>query len=878
MEDVCIALKGDGKRCNRKCVPGKKFCDGYHKKCLDYTDEQIARCGVCSKCRSYAPKPPGMSVCDFCRPKMFEDNRKKSLQKKADKKEKNRCGGIRQDGTRCDRYIDGVFCKYHKYMEEYTEQEMKLLNKCSGCLMYKNIDEGTTCYNCRNRRKNNHVSGRKKIDDANKWCRTCLNNDRQVEGSTQINGEWLCKLHIRSAEIKATGKQICSRQGCNNAVMEGYIRCELCVENSRKTDSKCKKKVSKLQARNNELEKLYEDGDLDILDNANDERYCTYPSTVNERRKSTLTACQMKGCNLYFTPYLTHTGFFATKCRSCMEKQTAVEEKRPERTNRQGKMTEERKARKRELQKERRLEGKLSYTWYRLDKRVKDLTSFLKHNAHIMKTWMDNNPEYREIANDKQRKNPNRKLTDYKRRAKDAGREFTLTDKEALDLIKSEECHYCGGIEEGFTNGIDRIDSDNGYERDNTVTCCRRCNMMKNTFNYIQFICMCEHIATRLDGYKGSLYPDMFVDCPTGGSFSDYKRNAPKRKGGIEFALEKMDFYAITYNDCYICGKKNTDDHRNGIDRVDNDIGYIYKNCQACCGSCNYMKGASEFSTFIDHCTQITKHMKDNLSKEYIPACIDYDMIKEVFKIDDSDSDSDSDSDNIDIDDVINESDDADDAKQDAKKKTDRKEYQKQYYQKRRQKEIEELGIEEVRKKEADARTKRNHNVNEKAGKTTKEYVKGRTDEEKREIDKLRKREERGKNKPKKDKPNIKDMTADEKRAYDRERKQKQRQKEGKITVKDNGKKIKDMTVEERREYNNEKKRAERAVKKQVNKPSKEETKERKSKEKEDKLNATTDKLRETVAQLQEAIKNKPRRVHLRSKRKKPVDVTDTDE
>jgi hypothetical protein len=39
-----------------------------------------------------------------------------------------------------------------------------------------------------------------------------------------------------------------------------------------------------------------------------------------------------------------------------------------------------------------------------------------------------------------------------------------------------------------------------------------------------------------------------------------------------------------------MCGKETNDQHVNGIDRIDNSIGYNHDNCLPCCGTCNYIK------------------------------------------------------------------------------------------------------------------------------------------------------------------------------------------------------------------------------------------------------------------------------------------------
>lgn len=72
---------------------------------------------------------------------------------------------------------------------------------------------------------------------------------------------------------------------------------------------------------------------------------------------------------------------------------------------------------------------------------------------------------------------------------------FGLSEEHYKHLIH-QLCFYCGNPPRKYSdgsivNGIDRIDSNKGYERDNVITCCTTCNMMKGTLGYKEFR---EHI------------------------------------------------------------------------------------------------------------------------------------------------------------------------------------------------------------------------------------------------------------------------------------------------------------------------------------------------------------------------------------------------
>ena len=70
--------------------------------------------------------------------------------------------------------------------------------------------------------------------------------------------------------------------------------------------------------------------------------------------------------------------------------------------------------------------------------------------------------------------------------------------------ISQKPCFYCGLIESNFQNdrsvitefvsdtvirynGIDRVDSNKGYTKDNSVPCCKYCNTAKNIMTQIEF-------------------------------------------------------------------------------------------------------------------------------------------------------------------------------------------------------------------------------------------------------------------------------------------------------------------------------------------------------------------------------------------------------
>ena len=89
-------------------------------------------------------------------------------------------------------------------------------------------------------------------------------------------------------------------------------------------------------------------------------------------------------------------------------------------------------------------------------------------------------------------------LYTYKKRAREWGRDFSLSKDEFRELIV-KNCNYC--LQPPSTlasrsnrsttflyNGLDRIDTNKGYSLDNVVTCCFQCNMMKSDYTTEEFL------------------------------------------------------------------------------------------------------------------------------------------------------------------------------------------------------------------------------------------------------------------------------------------------------------------------------------------------------------------------------------------------------
>lgn len=99
-----------------------------------------------------------------------------------------------------------------------------------------------------------------------------------------------------------------------------------------------------------------------------------------------------------------------------------------------------------------------------------------------------------------------------------------------------------------------------------------------------------------------------------------YEHQAKKR--GYIFELTKEQFKELTKQNCWYCGQEPAQIKRgyghapkdayylyNGIDRVDNEVGYTEANCIPCCGRCNRMKNVLHAEDFIIHIRKIARNL-----------------------------------------------------------------------------------------------------------------------------------------------------------------------------------------------------------------------------------------------------------------------------
>jgi hypothetical protein len=185
------------------------------------------------------------------------------------------------------------------------------------------------------------------------------------------------------------------------------------------------------------------------------------------------------------------------------------------------------------------------------------------------------------------------KWTTLRTSAKSKGLPVTITFAQAVQLFRSD-CYYCGheAPMAGYGYRVDRLDNSKGYEPGNVVACCKPCNFAKCTDTPAEFIRKCHRVA--------SFYP--LLTQPSSVRKVGYVRPyaaflASSANRGIAVSISESTYQSLVVKDCTYCGAPPVG--TNGLDRVDNELGYEHGNVVPCCSDCNYLKGSLPLGKFI---------------------------------------------------------------------------------------------------------------------------------------------------------------------------------------------------------------------------------------------------------------------------------------
>lgn len=122
--------------------------------------------------------------------------------------------------------------------------------------------------------------------------------------------------------------------------------------------------------------------------------------------------------------------------------------------------------------------------------------------------------------------------------------------------------------------------------------------------------CGCRWFEVKKKPYKQASFDSLY---------QNYIRHARDRE--VEFGLTKEQFRNITIRHCAYCNRKPMQgNHKNsrhyglyihnGIDRVDNNLGYTIDNCVPCCKVCNAAKTTLTLQDFKEWIFDVYHHLE----------------------------------------------------------------------------------------------------------------------------------------------------------------------------------------------------------------------------------------------------------------------------
>lgn len=496
---------------------------------------------------------------------------------------KDRTGGDCRNGA----IDDTLFCKYHQYMNDYNDDMLDNLTQCKGCKKQYYLPDGGICDKCRERGKKNREKDKKKVVNCKKeGCKFKVKENGYC-GKHQMN------YFIETVEAK--GLKVCYNvnRGCRRELDAdyGYSKCPDCLGKERDKYKDKYVKVKKINDDNNDYNKL----------------------------------CSKCG---------KHNNTEFKRCLKCREGQKKQDEKRKGRKRNwmeELRNNPERMAKKKQWYND-NYDRVVSYWVKYRGKRIKNEgDEYWKNNAKCQKKWVEENIDKMREKWEENKSNPNISFSNYKYRAEKYTIPWELPKLNAVALM-TDKCYYCGDIDVGKINGIDRKNNTDGYTIMNAVSCCTICNMIKGCLDIDVYLARCEHILANLGKINGRMDYLLF---PDGHPVSYYRYKYRANKKGLEFNLKEIDWCDFTLGDCYICGKQASLTHRNGIDRIDNDKGYFVPdyfttnktNCASCCSECNYMKGTYSYEQLVEKLVMTYKnrimdneHYKKHKEKVYRKA------------------------------------------------------------------------------------------------------------------------------------------------------------------------------------------------------------------------------------------------------------------
>jgi len=169
--------------------------------------------------------------------------------------------------------------------------------------------------------------------------------------------------------------------------------------------------------------------------------------------------------------------------------------------------------------------------------------------------------------------------------------------KELSEFYKNKTCRL--GVMARCKDCVKKIQSEMKTKAKPAITekVCGHCNVKKPIAEY-------HKLASRKDGYHPNCKPckDRHRYSPVS-KYTIYKNEAERR--GYKFGISFIEFKSLWQKPCEYCGSKID---TIGLDRPNNDVGYVLSNIKICCKTCNYMKRSHSFDEWIQHMKKIISY------------------------------------------------------------------------------------------------------------------------------------------------------------------------------------------------------------------------------------------------------------------------------
>jgi hypothetical protein len=630
----CIGVTDQRELCNKRlkednvgifCNAHKhqeKFSKKVLKEILNGTNIEYKNCGHCKHWHNEET-----AMCLSCLGYYNEQNKKKKLKKG------KLCKGMQKNGEPCNKTSinDTLYCYDHKYMINYTQDMLDNMRYCTGsCKRYIYIEgEFKSCQYCRDRGKNDREIARKEKVKTHSKCLTCENPENLKLGNGYCGK---CDdVQMKKNAIIASGKKVCSRwhhdKGCLEALEmnDPYSICVVCRGVDAKADKikrdDVKNKSNKLDNENEELLEQVEDYfdeehenkklktkvtkvsklmNVDLSDFNDENIDGSDNEAIDAIIEKTFKICTHKNCTCKgdkqpITNFCGPHGEITAHCKDCRNKNklSSANRKRKPYVVDPEKLKAKYERQKQYRQNNKTLMAVRDKLYKLMEKEKLGEDEYFKKKAQEAKEYREKNHERVRLMENIRNAKFEARVKIYKDSAKARGIKWLFDESNDKDISKLEiliksYCHYCGEMNNNKLNGLDRVNNNGSYCFENVVSCCEICNFMKGELTYLDYKKIAKHIISYVVNLLDFSCPDLFKN--RGGSFfSEYVERAEEYKK-LNFALDKFDFNCIQVLNCYMCGKETNDQHVNGIDRIDNSIGYNHDNCLPCCGTCNYIK------------------------------------------------------------------------------------------------------------------------------------------------------------------------------------------------------------------------------------------------------------------------------------------------